>query len=404
MLKKIYEIFGFIVLTKQIFTFQIPFFSAPFLGRDVNTYLLYFLISSSLFFWVAKLIRKNKVSLRDFGLLIYLFISAVVTLGFSWHINNVLSDAIMFMMPIVVYAWYNVCKPKLDTYIKILLFTSILSGTLSILISIGTIDVKIWAANGDLVRAAGAISSTFGVGAFIITMCMLFLMDNSWTRKNRWLIYLALIGSIVTVLLSFSRTRWVICACVAILVSLMALKNVKKSGYGIVRLVAFFSILIAMTIVYQPDIIEKIFSQMMIRFDNVQANDHSITYRFLESNVQIAIFASYFIMGAGWGVLSTYGMYIHNLYTALPAQSGMFSIFYFLWLLSFLIKAIRNKMGHDLRIIMSLILQGVLLVLNATNGGIIVSGGYFMLIFVYIVDDMIRNDRLNKNEGSVFAT
>ncbi len=396
MLKKVYEVFGFVVLIKQIFTFQIPFFSIPLLGRDINIYLLYILVLSSLALWTTKTILNNKVSVRDLCLLIYIAISIIVTLIFSWTMNDVLSDAIMFMMPVVVYAWYNICKPNLNTYLNVILIVSILSGVLSVLISLGIINVNIWAAEGDLVRAAGAISSTFGVGAFIITMCLLFLTDNSWSIKKRYLLYASLIGSIVTVLLSFSRTRWVICAFVALLICLLSLKNANKTRFGFIRISLFISILVIITIIYQPDIIDKAFDQMMIRFDNVQANDHSITYRFEESNAQFAIFKSNFILGAGWGVLSYNDMYIHNLYASLPAQSGVFSLCYFVWMFSFLTNIISRKYKFNAYIAISLIIQIVLIVLNVTNGGIVVSGGYFLLIYVFILDDTIREKHLKK--------
>lgn len=394
MLKKIYEVFGFIVLIKQIFTFQIPFFNTPFLGRDINTYLLYMLIVSSLTLWTIKTILNNKVSLRDLCLLIYMTISIIVTLIFSWSMNDILSDAILFMMPVVVYAWYNICKPNLNTYLNVILIASILSGILSVLIALGIINVDIWAAEGNLVRVAGAISSTFGVGSFIITMCLLFLTDNTWSTKKRCLLYVSLVGSIVTVLFSFSRTRWVICAVVALLVFWLSLKNANKTRFGFVRILLFISLFVAITVVYNPDIVDKIFAQMMIRFDNLQANDHSVTYRFEESSAQFEIFKSNFILGSGWGILSYNDMYIHNLYVSLPAQSGIFSLCYFVWLFSYITNVVSTKYKFTAYITTSLLIQIVLIILNATNGGIVVSGGYFLLIYVFMIDDIISEKRL----------
>lgn len=388
MLKKAYAIIGMVIIIKQMFTFYIPFFSAPLLGRDVNTFLFYLYIILSILLYIYESVHNRKVRVRDFALLIYIFITLCFSL-INWEGSHFfLADATMCLMPIAIYIWANYCKISLRFYIYAMCIATIIGGVLSVLIAMKIFDVGIWAAESDFVRAAGAINSTLGVCGFSATIALLFLTEAKFSFYEKVLIYLGLIGSLLIVVFSFSRTRWVICIGVLVVILIISIIKGKKTRFGGFRMVLLLACIVFVVMIYSPGIVNKMFTQMSYRFNLVSLGDHSVSYRFDEADFQIGQFKKNFGLGLGWGSVTYNETYMHNLYTALLMQSGFAAIGYMIWYLSFFVNAVkhRKEIGFNVFLIISILFQLVLYVLNVTNGGIIVSGGYFMLTLVIIVD------------------
>lgn len=388
-MRKIYLVFGAIVIFKQIFTFSIPIFSIPFLGRDVNTVMFYFFIGISLLIFLFDCFQRNRIHIRDFCLLCYIFTSILGSL-LNWkNFTYFVSDACLFLMPIAVYIWVVHTEITFEVFVKIFGIVSILAATVSVLVSIGILDVGIWAAEGDYVRAAGAINSTFGVGSIIIASVLIFNSNKNEHSINIFLLYSMLISGFIIVLLSFSRTRWILCATLFVSIFLSTFKrNVNINKFGALRIICFILVALFFVKFFSPEFFDKIFEQMSDRFEKVTIGDHSITYRGEEADLQMKLFWQNPFFGSGWGSLSSKGMYTHAIYPALLAQSGIFALCYLIWYFSVLFSTIKfRKTNKDSPYIqISLLLQFALFVLNLTNSGFIVSGGYIALAMIFIVE------------------
>lgn len=394
MLRRCFSIFGFIVIIKQMFTFSMPFFSMPFLGYDVNTILFYLFIALSIMCWAMKIIRVKKATYIEFGLLVYLMISFSISMILWPGISYFLSDATLFLMPVAVYFWCDYCEINLRVYSNVVMITSILGGIVSLCVGMGILDVGIWAAENDYVRAAGAVNSTLGVCGFTLSICLLFIHKDKLPFFERILCYAGLVGSVVTVLFSFSRTRWVLCVGILLFVLIISMFNGKETKHGWFKLTLLVGIVVLFLISTQTESINKLFQQMFGRFALVKSGDHSVSYRFEEIDIQISFFKDSPFLGNGWGAISGNDMFVHNIYSALLMQAGVASIGYYAWYFSFFYKLIkfRKKCRFNCFMVISFIFQLILIVLNFTNAGIFISGGYFMMILVYIVDRNLRED------------
>lgn len=398
MLKRVFKWFGFIIITKQVFTFELPFFSKPLFGRDVNTYLFYLFIFLSLIVLLSLMLGLERKNKNNWFIIIYLFYSLIISAFNFYDLNYFLSDFSLFVMPIAIYSWYKYCNVSVKECINWFSIVGILMAFFSILVSTRLIDVGIWAADGDYVRAAGAISSSAAIGCLIGILS--YLLFNREKRSLLDYIFNAvgLVGSIITIIFSFSRTRWIISffAVLIIVLFFLFISQKRKNNYGFIVLTII--ICVSSYLLLRSNILDKAVEQMMIRFERVQYGDHSIVYRQEEMVAQVNCFIDSYFLGMGWGSVSGSEMYVHNIFTALIMQSGLFSIFYFAWYFSFFIIAFKylNVRNNVFVLCASMLLQIILIILGITNGGIMVSGGYFSFILIIACDVDMRRDILSK--------
>ena len=403
MLKKAFKWFGFIIIAKQVFTFQLPFFSIPFLGRDVNTYLYYLFILLSLLALISFLLGRERKDKNNWFLLFYLIWSLIISIFNLINYNYFLSDFALFVTPIAIYSWYKYCHPSLKECINWFSIVGILMAYFSIMISTGSLDVGIWAAEGDYVRAAGAISSSAGIGCLIGILSYLFFSREKRGFAEYLLNIVGLAGSVVTIIFSFSRTRWVISifAVALVILAFLFTSRRKKNKFGF----AFLILLIGAGtfLLLRSNILDKAIEQMMTRFDLVQYGDHSIIYRQEEMYAQLNAAVDGSLLGTGWGSISGSDMYVHNIFTALVMQAGLFSIFYLLWYFSFFATLFKYlKVRRNMFVLsVSTLLQLILIVLGITNGGFMVSGGYFTFVLVVACDVNMKKELPEKKKKGV---
>ena len=395
-MRKLYLIFGTIVIIKQIFTFKMPIFSASIGGYNLDVLLFFSFIGISLFIFVFDCLMSRKVRPRDIGLLLYVLFSALGTIVNWTNTNAFLTDASLFLMPIAVYVWVQKTNIKPATYVKILAVASVGAAIVSILVSIGVMDVGIWAADGDLVRVAGVVNSTFGVCGMIVASVLIFNSNKTEHGVNLLLLYVTLICGFIIVFLSFSRTRWVLCAGIFFLIFLSSFgKKAKQNNFGALRIICFVIIALFVMAFFAPEFFGKLFEQMLERFDNISSGDDSILYRGEEAGRQFDLFLTNPVFGVGWGKLTSNDIYVHAVYPGLLAQSGLFALCYLAWYFSPLLFVLqyRKIRGNSAYVQTSLLLQFSLFILNFTNAGFVVSGGYFMLAGVFIIEQSLLREK-----------
>ncbi len=395
-MRKLYFIFGTIVVIKQIFTFKMPIFSASIGGYNLDVLLFFSFIGISLFIFVFDCLMRRKVRPRDIGLLVYVLFSVLVTIANWTNTSAFLTDASFFLMPMAVYVWVRTTNIKPSTYVKILAVASVGAAIVSILVSIGVLDVGIWAADGNFVRAAGAVNSTFGVCGLIVASVLIFNSNKTEHGISSLLLYVTLVCGFIIVFLSFSRTRWVLCAAIFFFIFLSSFgKKAKQNSFGALRMICFVIVALFVIAFFAPEFFGKLFEQMRARFANIFSSDDSILYRGEEVGRQFDLFLTNPVFGVGWGKLTANGIYVHAVYPGLLAQSGLFALCYLAWYFSplWLVFHYKKLKATSAYVQVSLLLQLSLFILNFTNAGFVVSGGYFMLAGVFIIEQSLLREK-----------
>lgn len=387
-MNRIFAILGYVVIISQIFSIRIPLLSNIVTGYSIKFILFYFFIIFSIFRWMLSIFKEKRIKKIDSLLIVFLIFPYLIGGIRDWGIRNVFEESVLFIMPVAIYAWCQTENLNQKTYVNVFLGTVIVGAIISVLVALRIVETDIWAADGQLVRAAGAVDSTLFLGGIIISYIKFFVFNNNKQyRVSRILCFAAFVSSIVGLLFTQSRSRITIAAVIIFGFVLFNLFN-KKSNYGNLKFLGVIILCLIVAVLYVPDIFEQIISQILGRFSTL--SDGNIIYRENESSAQINAFLTAPLMGLGWGSRSQfYNMYVHNMYTALLMQGGLlFSLCYFVWLLSFaksnLVQIIKEGFNCENTICLSLFM--VLFVLGFTNAGIVLSGGYFMLLYIFICD------------------
>lgn len=380
-----FTILGYVVIISQIFSIKMPIFSNLIFNYSIKFILFYFFIFISILRWIYIIFRTNRIKERDIFLIFFLVFPYIIGIIRGWGIQNILEESVLFVMPIAVYAWSQNENLSKEVYINIYLGTVIIGAIVSVLVALRIVETDIWAASNQLVRAAGAIDSTLFLGGFVISHIMLFVISNNDYKINKILCVSAYISSIIGLLFTQSRSRIFIAIMLIIGFMVFNLIN-KKSHFGNLRLIVLVSVCVIIVLLYTPDLFHQILTQVLDRFSTL--SDGNIVYRENESSMQIQAFLSAPLTGLGWGSRSQFhNMYVHNIYTTLLMQCGIiFTLCFFVWILFIIIKNLKKiKMqGFNCENTICMSILAVLFILGFTNAGIVLSGGYFMLLYVFI--------------------
>jgi len=385
---------GYIVIVSQQFTLNIPYVDSIVAGYSIRYLLFYLFIVASLAAWIWSILKRGKISLRDLSLCLFIIVPFSVGLIYSWPLKIVVTESVLFVMPIAVYAWSRTTRLSSAVTMDLFLWTNIIGGILSVLVALSIINAGIWAAPENLVRTAGAVNSTLSIGGFCASIILLFVLPGNKSRK-RWIFEItALVCSLLSLVLSQSRTRIVLMAGLVFVAILFNIFN-RRSKYGTIRMIFLIILFIISVEMIFPTLLGKLVQQLQARFSNLQ--DANVTYRQLEGSEQLESFYAHPLMGMGWGSLSQYSdMYVHNIYTALLMQCGLFcTAIYLVWLLSYIRKSFeslrKNYCQPDQLI--ALFFMILLIILGITNAGMVQSGGYFMMLYVFLTEKSHSTER-----------
>lgn len=379
----------YITILGQLFSIQIPFLDAIVFGYTIRFLLYYAFIFISLVLWLGKCIYKRYISKRDLGLIVFILGPFLVGIIEGWGFSNIIIESTLFLMPVAVYAYCSMLKMSTKEFTFLFLITTIVGSVLSVLVALRVIRTSIWAAEGMLVRAAGAIDSTLFVGGYIISLVMLFMSEDSKSIKESAFYLISYLASICGLMFSESRMRILLVLALTIMFCCFNLLY-KKSKFGNARFLIIVILILLIVSAYQPDLLIQSINQVVNRFSVFGSSDGNILYRGRESSYQMQLFYTSPILGLGWGSRSlNEQMYAHNIFTTLLMQCGLvFSTFFAFWFMSFFKNTIRLakcvSVNHDTIICSSILFA--LVILGFTNAGIIQSGGYFMMTYVFLYE------------------
>ncbi|MDF2544129.1 MAG: hypothetical protein K0S47_3847 [Herbinix sp.] len=385
MFKKIINILGYVVIISQLFSIYNPILNTVVAGYTIKYIIYYTFIFISLGRWFIKLISMKTIRISDFLLCIFIVCPFAIGILMGWGIRTVFLESVLFIMPIAVYAWSQISLINKKTCMNIFLIINFLGGIISVLVALRLLKTDIWAADGQLVRAAGAVDSTLFIGGLIASLVLIYVFPENEHKDTKWLSLTAFISSIIGLLFSQSRSRLVIAFIIIAIIFIFNFFN-KLSMHGNFKMIILSAIVLLLIANFAPNVMSQILVQIQERFSTLR--DINVIYRGDESSKQIQAFFTSPLFGLGWGSRSQYsGMYAHNIYTTLLMQCGIvFTACFITWFCNFIRRCIHiynyNSKQYDIAI--SIMFLIILSVLGFSNAGIVQSGGYFMMLYVYL--------------------
>lgn len=390
-MKSIWVFFSYFLMIVMCFTFTIPIIDTVYIFGYTLRYFVYYILAFSLPFVIGFVYAAEgkKFNSRFFYAFFFIVFSCIISIQNDTPFTQKASEALLFMLPIALCAIAENSSSRRKTCIDFLIITNVVASILSFFVANGTINVNIWAAEGELVRTAGAINSTLGIGGFVATTILLFsdagLKKTSFSRKC--FVITGFISSALVVLFSLSRTRIALLVAVCICIFLYNLVSTKtlQGNYRMLVFIVLFSILILKLF---PDVTSMLIEAIGGRYS--LGNDGNIRFRNLESSTQFELFKESPIFGKGWGMrenISVFNgkMFVHNIYTSLLMQTGIVgTLLYLCWQLSYFKTLIKVIKIEELKIdaLIGLMFLVVLFVLGFTNSGLTQSGAFFMMFYV----------------------
>jgi len=392
MLRKLYLMYGYLVILTQLVHIELPVFSIVVGGYTIKYLLYYSFVAVSMAAWVFTLIRKKSARTYEWLLLLVMAYAFVTGLVGGYGFMTVAVDFSLYAMPVALYAWARVAMPSFKGAVEIFLLMNVASAVISVLVATRVISTDIYAAEGDLVRTAGAIDSTLAMGGFALCLVLLFTRNNGAVRINRVLVFVALASSILASMLAQSRTR--IFLLLIAVVAIVIFNAYDRHGTKTLQLV--FGIALALGLVYLvfSEQINVLISQIFDRFAETDLGgeeDINVSARWEEMTLQLSAFLKNVVSGLGFGSRTLYDdMYVHNVFTALLMQTGAVGfVAYSAFVLApgwrSLVKIKRRE--HDKADVISLFLTLLVFVLSLTNAAALLAGGYFMLLITRIIDN-----------------
>lgn len=385
---------GYIVIVSQIFMLNIPLLSTVVAGYTIKYILFYgFILAVNVLWWLKKL-KHRKVNITDFALMMLLLGPYLVGLAWGWSLRNIILESVLILMPIYIYQWIDLVDIRKEEYLAVFSLTNFAACIVSVLVALRIIDAGIWAAEGVLVRSAGAVDSTLGIGGVSLALVVLYVYPENSTKREKLALSILLLSGVIITFFSQSRTRIALVFVVSACVILYNIIN-RKSKFGSLRFFLLIAIAAFIIISLFPELVSQILNQIVGRYENLSNDDGNVLFRENEASLQIAGFLRSPLFGLGWGSRSQYDdMYCHNLYTTVLMQGGLvFGGIYIVWFLSYLYKSAVNLLRREnlQSAMIATTFMLVLVILGFTNSGIVQSSGYFMMGFV-ILDDKIRKE------------
>lgn len=393
----VYVVLAYFVMIAMQFTMKVPIIDTiSIAGYTLRYFIFYaFIYTMPVFALFSLSSKKMALSKRFFYVFFFVVFSLIATISAPGSFSQKTAEAVLFITPMVLCCVAEDTDCSRKACIDWLLITNIAAGIVSFLVATRIIDVDIWAADGELVRTAGAINSTLGVGGFVATLVLLFVDDES-DKKDKKLSRTAFeiagfIGSILVILFSLSRTRIVImfALCVAVFIYNLIVKGTVKGNFKLLVLLIVIAFFIFKMF---PDITRLLVDAIQGRYTTV-GNDENIDFRVSEMQKQLEMFKESPIIGKGWGIRSEIyvmsdKMYIHNIFTSLLMHTGIAgTVLYLCWYFSYFIELMKGYAVKKFRreVFIGILFFVTLTVLGFTNSGVTQSGGYFMIFYIALL-------------------
>lgn len=400
-----------ILLFLALFTLQfsgVPVLNPTVLGRPLSIYLLYFLCMIGFVILAARILlthqgvwkdiwhgnadAKSLMQSEEFVQDVLIFIgvtfSWVVSLLAVRSISRILTESVWFVFPLLLMSVVRYCQLSRQQVIRVLLFTAIIGGIVSLLIATRVLSSTVWAPKDGLVRSAGAVDGTLGLAGAIAAI--------SWLRGPRRsidviLAMLGLVGSLSILLFGLSRLRIVIFLLILFIYLALLFFKDKSSRRHVILILASLSILLLLLLFAFPDVMEKLMSSILGRLAKLGA-DNNTTIRLEEMRIHWRLLWDTYGIGQFWGIRQNFlvqgqELFVHNALTGILMHGGLVwggLYIYFLLHLFYqaLCKSVRFEFRGDDNLMLTLLLLALLLV-SLGGGGITQTGALYIMCIVY---------------------
>lgn len=363
------------------------------LGRPLLQWVKYLLliISIIVMFYQATTNKDRESRLYNINTFVFIFVFIFLTYGNSLirgnKIINILSESFPYIFSLTILFYLDKIKISFKEMIYLIFFMCILSGIVSIMVSIDKSTV-----NG-LLRAATYVDGSLGV----IGLCTSFYFLVNKSNFSKVLTILGFLGSLIVLILGESRGRILIAMISIIIIVFLSLDNGFKIFYKLLLVVLLVGVIyIALANSFQNEI-SNLLKTIESRFYRL-GDDNSSAYRTYEMQIQFKLFLESFVLGKGWGIRDNYPllngtMYNHSMYTTILLHTGLFGIGYLIYFIKLFVKYI-IKFVNEKEKLYSLIIALLFAVLSLGygNAGIAKSGAMTGLILIYVTINLSQQD------------
>ena len=401
----VYVVLAYIVMIAMQFTMTIPIIDTVNIGGYTLRYLLYYLfIYTTPFFALFSASAKRVfLSKRFFYAFFFIAFSLISSISAPGSFVQKTAEAALFLVPVALccVAENSTCGRKVC--MNWLLAVNIVAGVVSFLVATKIIEVNIWAAEGSLVRTAGAINGTLGVGGFIAALVLMFVDEDNGQKKkvSRTLFEIGgFLGSALVVLFSLSRTRIVLllAMCAVVFVYNLIIKGTIKGNFKLLILLIVSAVFVFKAF---PEITKLLVDSIQGRY-NMGVTDENVDFRVIEMQKQLEMFKESPILGKGWGIrtetyITSNQMFIHNIFTSLLMHTGIVgTVLYLLWYFNYFVELIKMYAIKNFKkeALIGILFMISLTVLGVTNSGLTQSGAYFMMFYIAILVRDYESERM----------
>ena len=320
--------------------------------------------------------------------------SYIESFMFGRPLNQILLESGSFFVPLLIYEYISYYDIKIKNILYTLFVTCAICGILSVLVATRVIETNTWAAEGDFVRSAGFVDGTCGVAGFFASISIL---GNKKSEYSRVLSFIGLVGSILTLVLGFSRLRIIILLLGLVVYVFMR----QKDGQGnnttsrkYIVLGALFIVLL-LYIASHKDIFEIIERMFLTRFGNL-GEDSSSTFRTDEMKMHFHLLKESWGLGYGWGFRNQYfigqtEIFVHMVYSGVLMHLGIiFGTLYNLYFLKIFrdsFCAWRKKKSIERQIGF---LEILVLLFVGFGGGGITQGGALFIMAIHFANNNLK--------------
>ncbi len=402
----IYVLVCYFLMIVMPLTIKIPIIDTThIMGYTLRYFIFYAFTYSYPLYRMVNVATSGKALTKNFiYTFIFMVMSSIASIVSGGTFVQKTAEAVLFCLPIALCSVAESSNAERKKCLDWLLIANIISGVISFLVAIKLIKVDIWAADDSLVRTAGAVNSTLGIGGFAAALVIMFISDDKIEKvpfSRKVFEVTSLVCSALVVLFSLSRTRIVVmlALCAMLFVYNLVWKGSIKENFKMVFLLIFAVILI---IFMFPDVADSLFGSIQNRYQST--DDQNVTFRTREMEMQMQYFLKYPLTGLGWGArtniyIGTQQMYVHNIFTALLMHTGIAGTFlYLLWYFGFfgvLLKEFKTH-RHKKDVLIGLMFFISLTILGFTNSGHTQSGAYFMMFYIALLVRDIKNEEAER--------
>ena len=407
----IYVLVCYFLMIVMPLTIRIPIIdTTQIMGYTLRYTVFYALVYSYPIYRIVTLGISGKSLTKNFVCtFVFVILSAITSIVSGGTFIQKTAEAVLFCMPIILCSVAENSNASRKKCLDWILITNIISGIISFLVAIRVITVDIWAEDDSLIRTAGAVNSTLGIGGFATALVMMFISDDSVEKIplfRRIFEISGLLGSALVVLFSLSRTRIVVllALCAMLFIYNLIWKGAIKENFKMVFIMIFALIMIFVLV---PDVADSLFGSIQERYQTT--GDQNVAFRTREMQLQIQYFKKSPITGLGWGArtniyLGRQQMYVHNIFTSLLMHTGIVgTVLYLAWYFSFFGVLLKSFKSHKYKkeVLIGIMFFVSLTILGFTNSGLTQTGAYFMMFYMALLVRDITYEETKENLSNV---